>query len=864
VAGKVILAGAPFPKATVRLGLESFGETTQPIAEVASSADGSFDFGQQPPVTFSVSAEAPGHLATSTIIAVGDPRSKPDQILLELGDCASRLYGSVIDSSGGTIAYARLRIAGLGGADADANGKYSLCVRPGDTNVRVEADGYATVDFRVHLYNGALRHNFELVPESFAAGIVVDETGQPVANAHVVAIPDPSERPHHVADGSATTNSAGRFRITGLAPAKYLLVAYGDGIATRSPHLALATAAGGHEVRIVVARAVRITGLVVMGGKPVGGARVGIATKPPIAGPESYSQPDGKFVLDGVPVGTVSFVAPPYEVKSPRSLKVERSIDNLTLEVAAMASLHGHVTRHKQPVPGAEVSCGYGNPPLAKSEPDGAYLLEGLRPGPCPLVAFENLHARAFTSKPQMLALAAGESREADLDLDGSGEIRGVVVDESGKPVPSVYVFANFAAIGDSGESMTNERGEFDCEFLAGGGDYTMSVFPSPAGGRPFAPAAGDHFDPVHVANGEDVVTGVRLAIKHEILSIRGRVIDDTGAPVSDVHVEALGGFAPMIASVRADASGAFEIGNLARGIYSVHAHAGDGSEAEVPNIAAGTSGVEIRLIRPGSIEGQLVGFSTEPVVHAVTLSNKLFLGTDAIVEGDHFSITGLTPATYAVDARAGDEVDGASVEVRSGTVAHVTLKSRGRTGKVQGRVTEFTSKAPIAGMLCTATVSIGGVAGTPDPNGSPATTDAQGNFAVDSPVGRVRVFCFGPTMPYSVAGGDFDVTLGSPTRADLAAVKMAPPPCDPGFQITPITLPLVIRSIEPDGPAAKSGLAVGDHVVAIDGASVAGLLPNGAMMLAWNHRPGTTLLVSVERAGATQTFKIVVANAPQ
>src|SRR5439155_20780094 len=143
---------------------------------------------------------------------------------------------------------------------------------------------------------------------------------------------------------------------------------------------------------------------------------------------------------------------------------------------------------------------------------------------------------------------------------------------------------------------------------LAGGGDYTMSVYPSPAGGAPFAPATGDHFDPVHVEHGDDVVTGIKLAIKLERLAIRGTVLDDTGAPVSDVHVEAFGkvGFQNWPPSVRADVSGAFEIGNLSRGTYTLHAHAGDGSEAEVPGIAAGASGVEIRLVRPGTIEGQL------------------------------------------------------------------------------------------------------------------------------------------------------------------------------------------------------------------------------------------------------------------
>jgi C-terminal processing protease CtpA/Prc len=52
----------------------------------------------------------------------------------------------------------------------------------------------------------------------------------------------------------------------------------------------------------------------------------------------------------------------------------------------------------------------------------------------------------------------------------------------------------------------------------------------------------------------------------------------------------------------------------------------------------------------------------------------------------------------------------------------------------------------------------------------------------------------------------------------------------------------------------------MGDRVVTIDGTSVAGLLPGAAMMLAWNHRPGTALVLGVERGGAALTIKIVVA----
>jgi S1-C subfamily serine protease len=121
---------------------------------------------------------------------------------------------------------------------------------------------------------------------------------------------------------------------------------------------------------------------------------------------------------------------------------------------------------------------------------------------------------------------------------------------------------------------------------------------------------------------------------------------------------------------------------------------------------------------------------------------------------------------------------------------------------------------------------------------------------------------CFSQDGSFSAAGGDVDVAAGAPGTIALKAVRAIPPPSHVGYRIKPLTLPLVIASVDADGPAAAGGLAPGDIVTSIDGQSVAGLLPAGAMMLAWNHRPGTTLVVGVERGGAAKTIKIVVAEA--
>ena len=95
-----------------------------------------------------------------------------------------------------------------------------------------------------------------------------------------------------------------------------------------------------------------------------------------------------------------------------------------------------------------------------------------------------------------------------------------------------------------------------------------------------------------------------------------------------------------------------------------------------------------------------LVGFSSPPTVETTTLTADLHIGGYAIVEGNTFSQVGLPPGKYTVEAKAGPETDGVSVEVRSGETARITLKSRG-IGRVEGTVSELGTKTPVVGMRC-------------------------------------------------------------------------------------------------------------------------------------------------------------------
>lgn len=864
IAGRVTLEGKPMPGATVRLGSmtgDGGGRVAEELASVRTNPDGAFDFGVQTAATFVVSAEASDTTPASIVIATANPRTKTESIVLDLGTCRARLHGTIVDASGGGIAKARLSIAGgLGGSDASASGQYSLCVPMGDSRVRIVADGYGALDLPIHLV-GALQRDFELVPEAVLAGNVVDEAGNAVPFARVMAIPQAVEQPHFLAEGSTIANRDGKFRIPNLAPGRFLVAAAAQGHGMSAPKPAIAAHDAHGELTLVLGERAQVSGVVMMKGAPVAGARVSTAGVGLMTARAAYSQTDGSFVLDGVPFGTSRIVAGEFDVVSPRDLVVDKAVvENVMIEVTERSALFGKVTRKGKPVPDALIQTQIG--PSTRTDSTGTYELRGLPPGDIGLYAQSFGEVMAFAPF-QTVKVAPQKRTEHDIELTGAGEVSGTVVDESGNPVPNVYVRL-IEPKGDIGESMTDARGRFRCTSMLGGADYRAAVFPSP-GARTAFPPAGGGYPAFTVTDGDTVIEDIKIAIKHERLAISGRAVDEAGEVIADVHVEAIGrGFGgndAMLPSVRAAADGSFTIDNLARGTYTLHAHAGDGSEVEVTDIAAGTKGVTLRLVRPGSIEGTIVGFSQTPRVAAHQVTAELRIGNEAVVEGNRFTITGLTPGKYTVEAHGRQESAGQSVIVKAGAVAKVTLESKGR-GSVQGRVTELGTNTPVRGMQCVAAQSMDGQsgdAGGPNPNNK---TDATGAFTIPAPIGKVRVMCFSSDNSFSVAGGDTEVTADKPGTIELRAVRAVPPPSDVGFRIKPMTLPLVIATVDAGGPAKAGGLAVGDIVTSIDGQSVAGLLPGGAMMLAWNHRPGTTVTVGVERNGAPHSIKIV-AQAP-
>ncbi|MEO6772628.1 MAG: sigma-70 family RNA polymerase sigma factor [Kofleriaceae bacterium] len=852
VAGRVVLAGgAPVANAVVRLATVPFPSSlgdVEPLAIAKTDARGSFDFGMRAIGDAVVAAEAPEHAVARVRV---DAAPRPDRILLVLGGCASRVVGIVRDATGTAIPNARITTAGLGGFGAAADGSYVACMDPGWVTVR--AEGYGGVMFEVTV-TGRVHHDVMLVPEGVLVGTVTDEAGRAVAGAQVGAFVDAAE--HGCNERAGTSDADGRFRIAGFTPALYRLVAIAPGMGTRTEvHVMIKSGAATPEIHLVLAARARISGRVIEHGAAVAGARVTVAERDDTAA-YAVSGPDGAFVLDGVPLGALELAAAPYRVDRPGRIVVDRlALAGVMLEVSRAGVLHGHVVRAGAAVAGADVSC---DDTHALSDASGAYMFSDLADDHCKLSA-----TSGDRSTPPLDVTITSAAQVIDLDLAASSTIRGQILDVRGAPVTDAFIVARASAHpSDQCTGATDDTGAFACSGLHGG-DYDLAAYPAP-GTRPFHATSNP---PIHVDRGGDAK--VTVTVDAGLLAIRGTVVDDTGAPIADALVEALSSSTAPVSitiepmpSVRTDGAGAFTIERLAAGTYNLRAHAGEGGETVRAGIAAGDTGVEIRIARAGSIAGDLVGFTTPPevTIHRVTFNGGV--SATATVDGATFMATGLEPGTYrleAFDHAVGQEADATTVAVESGRSAHATLTSRAR-GSVEATVLDATTRVPVPGLDChVAAVSDGqigccgwlfGRAGV--------VSDAGGHVRLDSPAGAVRVFCLQNVedAPYSWASGDATVPAGGTGTTEVLAAPRVYPRSDVGFYAQNFASPPSITWIDPAGPAAHSGLVVGDVIIALDGVRVATMAPSAMMTLATNHRPGSLLLVGTPRGA----FTIVVA----
>jgi hypothetical protein len=835
---------------------------------VQSDATGHFDFGGVLIGRYAVLAEVPHATGAAVIADLRNPTAAPpaDQLRLVAHTCEAVLHGVIRDASGGTIAKARIvetaRFMSGPGVDSGEDGSYELCVSIGNSSIAVRADGYADVVAQVAAY-GKLRRDFDLVPEAVVAGRAVRaDDGSPVAGARVTLMAD-RPRMDGVPFFAAISDSDGQFRFRGVGRGSYTLNASASHLATAEPQAVEADlSAPVEDVKCVLSPALSIAGRVVDKKKnPVVGASVSMMSIRSFdwTGNDDgvVTQTDGSFVFDHLMPGEYHVGVRDYELpRAARQLTLDKSdLTDVVLEVEALGSIAGRVTRAGKPVEGAYVNAkavdeksrdfvSYAS--STQADADGRFTLRGLHAGTYNVYA-QSERVGAFTEGPRITLADAEAKTGVEVEMELAGSIAGIVVDQNDAPVAGVHLSFSLLHGADVGQATTGEDGTFRASALSGGGDYIYEIRPAAAAQIELHPVDGKRFPPIPVKDGSTQVTGVRIKIRYERLSITGRVVTSSGEGAADVSVSAepepqRGWAAPMATT---DTAGRFTIRDLPEGTYTIRAQAANASQ-RVKGVAAGTKGVEVKLPGLGTIEGTLVGFTKAPTVMAYTTNDDDMMNgpTRAVINGKKFTFANAPAGHYAISARADDGYATGEATVTAGAKAEITLTNKG-VGTVEGRVVDEKG-APVADIRC-----MGG-------GGRATFSDSDGNFKLEHvAAGQTSVVCFntagramGTTTLEPGSTAHVDVVLKSRGAAFTRSYA--------GLEFETRLSDVVVKQVEAKSPGETAGVKIGDVLQKIGERAVDGRWGADTVQRMIESRPpGTAITLTIERNDKEQTVEL-------
>ncbi len=347
----------------------------------------------------------------------------------------------------------------------DLDGKYeSGPLLPGTYNVSVRPEFHLPPEAqRVVVTAGVTVRdvNFVLKPAATISGRILDEEGNPIAEAEVSIWQFPGRR-------KATTGENGAFVLHGLQPGEVEFDIEAEGYLDKE-HTCTAPAA---DVEITLDLGGKIIGRVVdkITQEPVemfgvnrhhhrdhvyfrGGSR------------DIQHHPEGRFELSGLHFGThgLQVITDNYAPATVKDIKVEKGaetqevlvelVEGASLVLAVSSALDG------RPVPEAAVSCHELQEAPEPTDTEGKCTIEHLAAG---RYEFEIQHEE-FATKERRVRLKEGEVRkEVKVALDKGLTVRGrVVTKDDQRPIEDATVFMN-----ESGEEFWGYDPD-DAEFRA-------------------------------------------------------------------------------------------------------------------------------------------------------------------------------------------------------------------------------------------------------------------------------------------------------------------------------------------------------------------------------------------------------------
>lgn len=821
-------------------------------------------------------------------------------IVLEGGGVLVR--GLVKDLAGGPVEGAQV-IADYALTTSAVDGAFELWVRPGETWIWAQADGYA----RGHDEGVAPGHAFEifLTPEAVLIGKVVRAAdGAPIEGAMVEAQSGGWGWGEH----SALSDASGAFRIDQLDPGAYKPRAESDdamGFAEEQVILGLGETSD--PVTITAHPALMVEGrIVIEGGASCDSGSVSLRDPSKDRSAWDECEPDGSVRLRGLSPGEyqvdVRCEGLVSEERYDRVVVADKSLAGLTWRVARGQSIRGVVVDSGgRPVARVNISA------QAKADPSrpraqktntwgdetdssGRFELAGLLPGAYSVEVSSWGEPRATPPKPLDVTLTKG--RDVDglrIELPATGEVHGVVVDAKGRGVAKVDVSLN-NGVDYQGVSAADD-GTFRFAHVAAG-EYRVTAR---RGWFATMRAPGTSDDDVQ---GEKVslragqTAKVRLVVDMSSGALRGVVRDSGGGIVADAFVEAAresdsaaeaaGGAARTArwgsfidTPHLTDAEGRFEIADLPGGKYTVRAHRKGGGEATREHVELGED-IELTIAETARLSGAVsLRGGGAPEEFRISIHDEAtgFHRRDNFFRtGGAWSLPEVPAGKYKLNATAGPGTAEIEVSVRAGVDLSGLRIELAPKITVRGKVVDLEG-APLPGIRVSAS---GSGTWTSGDEQKLNVSDEQGHFELPNvPTGRVTLNAspqswgdseFGWTsVPLQLDGASETVEI-PPIRMARRRVKDGEASGDLGYTLKeevpgedPSARRLIVAVVRPGSPAAAAGLLVGDEIVSVDGVDVRG--PNA--YLHWTltrTKEGTALNLGLARGASV---KLVVGPRP-
>lgn len=231
--------------------------------------------------------------------------------------------------------------------------------------------------------------------------------------------------------------------------------------------------------------------------------------------------------------------------------------------------------------------------------------------GADPTKAGPELRESAATPGEARVPVAAEKREAAAKPMKGVGvRVRGQVVDESGQRIAAIQVELRREIPGSEHEGRTlswsdhtlsQDNGSFEFDDLIPPGAYDVRVF---GGAKLVSPAK------LEVASGTPELV-FTVVLSGTLRSIRGRVVDESGAAASDVSITAFREDGVDRATIADDGRFAILGENRSKPVTLQVATLGYEPLPPIENVAWGTEDLEIRLTLAGAVEVEVVDAST-------------------------------------------------------------------------------------------------------------------------------------------------------------------------------------------------------------------------------------------------------------